>query len=78
MPHGCHIYAKASDMVNGTMCTYPQSDHAIPHWKCVLRCCAKCTCINLTDQEIDNQIQTQNTQLSFTFSTSLGVALLML
>ena len=37
IPHGLHIYAKASDMAESTMCTYPQSDHALPHWKCVLR-----------------------------------------
>ena len=36
MPHGRHIYAQASDMAKATMCTYPQSDHALPHWKCVL------------------------------------------
>ena len=52
MPHGSHIYAKASDMENATMCTYPQSDHALPHWKCVLRCCSDCPCINIPDQEI--------------------------
>ena len=51
LPHGRHIYAKASDMANSTMCTYPQSVHALPHWKCVLRCCANCLCINFTDQE---------------------------
>ena len=51
MPHGIHIYAKASDMANAKMCTYPQSEHSLPHWKCVLRCCAECTCINITDQE---------------------------
>ena len=51
MPHGRHIYAKASDMANATMCTYPQSEHALPHWKCVLRCCAYCPCINIPDQE---------------------------
>ena len=39
MPHGCHIYSKASDMENDKMCTYPQSDHALPHWKCALWCC---------------------------------------
>ena len=36
------------------MCTlqhFPQSEHAIPHWKCVLRCCADCPCINIPDQE---------------------------
>ena len=51
MPHRRHIYAKASDMSKATMCTYPQSDHAHPHWKCVLRSFAECPCINITDQE---------------------------
>ena len=37
MPHGIHIYATASDMASATMCSYPQSEHALPHWKCVLR-----------------------------------------
>ena len=35
------------------MCAYPQSYHALPHWKCVLKYCSKCTCINLPDQETD-------------------------
>ena len=51
MPHGRHIYAKASDMKKATMCPYTQSDHALPHWKCVLRCCDKYPYINLPDQE---------------------------
>ena len=51
MPHWRHIYSKASDMSNATMCDYPHSDHALPQWKCVLRFCAECTCINLPDQE---------------------------
>ena len=51
MPHGNHIYAKASDMANATTCTYPRSEYALPHWKCVLRCCADCTFINIPDQE---------------------------
>ena len=25
MPHGCHIYATASDMAMATMCAYPPS-----------------------------------------------------
>ena len=37
MPHGSHIYATASDIANATMCAYPQSEHSLPHWKCVLR-----------------------------------------
>ena len=51
MPHGCHIYAKVSDMENATMCTYHQSDHTLPHWKCVLRWCADCPCISIPCQE---------------------------
>ena len=54
MSHGRHIYAKASDMTQDTMCAYPQSDHALLYWKCVLLCCAKFLCINLPDQETDN------------------------
>ena len=50
MPHGRHMYAKASDMEKVTICTYPQSDNALPHWKYVLWCCAECPYINLPDQ----------------------------
>ena len=55
MPHGHHIYAKAYDMAKDTICTYPQSDHSLPHCKCVLWCCANFPCINIPDQETDNQ-----------------------
>ena len=51
MPHRRHIYAKAYDMANAKMCAYPHSDHAIPHCKCLLRCCADFPCINFPDQE---------------------------
>ena len=37
------------------MCAYPQFDCALTHWKCVLRCCYNCPCINIPDQEKDNQ-----------------------
>ena len=53
MPHGRHIYAKAYGMTKATICAYPQSDNALPHWKFVLRCYAKCPRINITDQETD-------------------------
>ena len=55
MPHGRHIYAKSYDMEKATMCTYPQYDHSIPHWKRVLLCCANIPCINIPDKETDNQ-----------------------
>ena len=51
MPHGRHMYAKASDMEKATMCTYPQSDHALPHWKFLLWCCSEFSYINLPEQE---------------------------
>ena len=54
MPPGRHIYAKGSDIVKVTICAYPQFDHALPHWKCVLRCCDNCSCINIPEQETDN------------------------
>ena len=77
MPHGRHIYAKASDMANATMCTYPQSEHVLPHWKCVLLCCADCTCINIPDQETNKNMKKQHPQLGFTFITSSDVVLSM-
>ena len=42
-------------MAKATMCTYTQPNHAPPHWKCVLQFFAKFPCINLPDEETDNQ-----------------------
>ena len=78
MPHGRHIYARALDMEKATMCTYPQSDHAIPHWKCVLRCCEKCPCINLPHQETDKNMKEKHPQLGFIFITLLDAVLIMI
>ena len=39
------------------MCAYPSSQHALPHWKCVLSCCENFPCIDLTYQEL-NQFRT--------------------
>ena len=36
MTHGLHIYANAYDTAKATICAYPHSYHALPHWKCVL------------------------------------------
>ena len=51
MTHGCNIYAKSYDMAKATICAYPQSDHVLPHFKCVLQYCDKLTCVNLPYQE---------------------------
>ena len=47
------------------MCTYTQSDHALTHWKCVLRCCAEFKCINLPDQEKDNHYSETTPSIRF-------------
>ena len=47
------------------MCAYPQSNHALPHWKCVMQCCAKCPCVNITDQETDYQYSDTTPSLRF-------------
>ena len=65
MPHGRHIYTKSYDMKNATMCTYPQSDHALPHWKCVLRCCAECTYINITEKETNKRHEETTPSIRF-------------
>ena len=67
MPHGHNMYAKEYDVEKSTMCTYPQSDHALPHWKCILLCCAECPYINFPDQRSDKNIIKQHPQLGFTF-----------
>ena len=64
-------------MTKAKMCTYFKSDDALPHWKCVLWCCVNCPCINLPDKETDKKMKKQNSQLGFTFITSLDVVLLM-
>ena len=78
MPHGRHMYAKASDMENTKMGFYTHSGNALSHWKYVLRCCADCPCINPTDQKTNKKTKKQHPQLGFTFITSLDVVLLML
>ena len=55
MPHWRHIYAKSSYMAKATLCAYPQSDHVLQPWKCVMRCCDKCPSVHLPDQETDDQ-----------------------
>ena len=55
MKNGCHIYATVSDMDMGTMCEYSPSQHALSHWKCVLRCCANFPRLDLSGQSSDRR-----------------------
>ena len=77
MPHGRSIYSKVSDMAQAIMCAYPQSYHALSHWKFALWCCSECPCINLPDQETDNQYSDTKSSIGFHIITSLHVLLLM-
>ena len=45
------LQRKSSDTAKSTMFTYPKSDHALTHWKGVLRCCSDFPCSNIPDQE---------------------------
>ena len=65
MPHGRHIYAKEYDMAKATMCSYLQSDHALTHWKFVLRCCAKCPVINIPGKGTDDQYPNTSPSICF-------------
>ena len=52
-------------MANATMCAYPHYDNALSHWKCVLRCCADCPCINLPDQETNQKHEETTPSIRF-------------
>ena len=65
MPHGRHICAKFSDMVNAKTCAYPQYNHAFPHWEYVLQYCAKFLCTNLLEQEADYQYSNNRPSIRF-------------
>ena len=51
MTHGLHRYQTAPDMDMAKMCAYPQSHHALTHWKCLLCSCANNPRIDLPSQE---------------------------
>ena len=72
MPQGRHIYTKASDMEKSTICTYLQSAHELPHWKCLLWCWDDCPCITLTDQETDNQYSEITPSIQFHVYNIIG------
>ena len=65
MPHRRHIYTNASDMEKAKMCAYTQSYYALPHWKCVIQCCAKCTSVNLPDEETDDKYSNTSPSIRF-------------
>ena len=67
MPHGIHIYAKASDMAKENFCAYSQLNHALTHCQCVIQCCDKFTEINLPDKETDDQYSDTSPSVFFTF-----------
>ena len=52
-------------MAKSRMCAYTQSDHALPHWKYVLKCCVKCPSVNIPDQETDYQYPDTSPSIRF-------------
>ena len=50
--NGWHIYQTASDMAMEKMWAYPPSQHALPHWSCMLRCCVNFPPINIPRKKL--------------------------
>ena len=65
IPHGLHIYETSSDMAMAIVCAYPPSQHAFPHWKCVLHCCSHFPYIDLPDQWSDRYHSNTSTSILF-------------
>ena len=51
--HRRHIYQTSPYMDTATMCVCPSSLYELIHCKCVLHCCAKYPCIDISNQESD-------------------------
>ena len=47
MMHSCNIYQKTPGMEKVTIFAYPLYEYALPHWICVLYCCANCPHISI-------------------------------
>ena len=53
IPHERHIYATAADFSIAKIYACPPSQHAFPHFKCVLHFCYNFPRIDIPDQESD-------------------------
>ena len=65
MTHVLHRYQTALDMDMETMCEYPPSHHALPHWKLVLCSCSNHACIDLPSHESQNHHESTCTTIRF-------------
>ena len=65
IPHGVHVYQKEYYMDIATMCDYPLTHHALPHWRCVLRCCVNFPYISTPSQESDNHHSSTHPTIRF-------------
>ena len=65
MTHGLHIYQTAPDMDMETVCEYPPSHHALPHWKLVLCSCSNHARIDLPRHESQNHHESTCTTIRF-------------
>ena len=65
IPHVKHVFKTASDIAMATMCAYPSFKNSLPHWKFVMRCCAKCSCIDVTSPESDQNKSNVSSTIRF-------------
>ena len=62
---GSHIYAIEYGTAINTICASPPSQHELPHWKYVLRCCYNYPLIDFPFQESDRNNSNTSTSVSF-------------
>ena len=67
MTHGRHTLKIASDIAMATLCAciYTSSKYALTQWKCFLRCCEKCSCIDLPSTKSDQKNSNVSPKISF-------------
>ena len=72
IPHGKNIFKAASGMYMATICAYSSSNYALPYWKCVLRCYAKCPRIDIPSPESDQHNNHVSHTICFHVYRALG------
>ena len=65
MPHGRHIYVKASDTAKATICAYPHSYYAFTKLEMYIAMLLQCLSINIPDQETYDKHPNPSTSIRF-------------
>ena len=55
MIEGEHKYPKAKQAAYAMLCPFPNTEHDLPHWKCVLGCCNNCPGLVIPTEEVHHR-----------------------